>query len=624
MVHLVAGVSVLGLLVSACNKQSNTPETGTPTVAPPIAALPLVAGPAPTAAAAPAPMVTALPPPRTQIRYAPPPRRDRYRYIDRAYSMGQAFADTPPDYAVDYEGTRPWIWRAGDGAYRIIERLPRGERIYYYDAGQDYPFLVRDPDYSYAYDGDGLAGVYGPDGAEIDDAIAAQRAYEASRYLDRARALYRAAQYERRQSAYANEWAARRDQLRSDDVIWEQQQGRNADWRAWHDQHQSEEAQQWQQERNQRIAYASAIGLAVAAVAGRSAINNTPRPAADPAEVARRQAAYFASWNAAHGRGAAGSTATAQGNTGGTTTVSTPPARVNHPAPQTQQATVVQPPKPGPVVQPKPAPVVQARSVPVAPTQQSTPGARQAAAAQAAATQAAVNAKQREAAAAQAKATQAAQVQKSAAEAKQREAALAQAKAKQAEQAQKLASEAKQREAAAAQTRATQAAQAQKLAGEAKQREAAAAQAKAAQADQVRKQASEAKQREAAAAQARAAQAEKSAAEAKQRQAAAEARAAQAAQAQKLAGEARQREAAAAQAKASQAAQAEKLAAQARQREAAAAQAKAAETAHAQQAADEAKHQKAAAAAASPAKPAANASKRKGEPPKDQPTPQQQ
>ena len=30
--------------------------------------------------------------------------------------LGDAFGDSPPDYAVDYQGERPWVWRSGSGA----------------------------------------------------------------------------------------------------------------------------------------------------------------------------------------------------------------------------------------------------------------------------------------------------------------------------------------------------------------------------------------------------------------------------------------------------------------------------------------------------------------------------
>lgn len=556
MAILIGGVSLLGIAVASCNKQANPTANGGAAEAPPIAALPLAA--AAVAPAPPAPPASALPPPTRRISYAPPPRNQRYRYIDRAYSMGGAFADTPPDYTVDYQGTRPWIWRAGNGAYRIIERLPRGERIYYYDPGQDQPFLVRDPDYSYAYDRGELVGVYGPDGSELDDSMASQRAYEASLYYDRSRELYRAAQYQRRQSAYASEWAARRDQLRAEHQMWEEQQARNADWRAWHDSHQPEESGLWSQERDQRLAYARAIGIPEA--------SSGPLP--NPEELARRQAAFFAS------RAALRQSAPAS---------SAGPSAVNPPSP--------------PQAPPKPAPaVVKAPAAPPS-TQQSQVAASQAklaqakAAQEAAAQQAAAQAQRKEAAAAQAKAAQAAQSAKSAADARQKEAAAAQAKAAQAAEAQKAAAQSKQREGVA-----------RKAAAEAQQKEAAAAQAKAAQAQ---KAAAEAKQKEAAAA-----QAQKAAAEAKQKEAAAAQ--AKAAEAQRAAALAKQKEEAAAHAKAAQEAQAQKAAAEARQHEAAAAQARS-EAAHAPKIGPEAHGSKPASATSKPNGPKAKADAKKDE-----------
>src|SRR5579864_409405 len=138
-VRLIASASFLALMIGACNKQPGATEA--PMVAPPMAALPLAGGAPPPQSLAPVGAALAAPP--SPVRYAPLPASEGYGYIDQAYSMGEAFADTPPDYAVDYQGTRPWVWRAGDGAYRIVERLPEGERFFYYRPGQDYPFLVR-------------------------------------------------------------------------------------------------------------------------------------------------------------------------------------------------------------------------------------------------------------------------------------------------------------------------------------------------------------------------------------------------------------------------------------------------------------------------------------------------
>lgn len=400
---LALGASSIGLVAAACNRQPNATEAAM--VAPPAAALPLAAGAPPSEA--PAPVGAAAAPAAAPIRYAPAPPQEGYGCLDQAASMSQAFADTPPDYAVDYQGTRPWIWRSGSGAYRIVERLPRGERFFYYRPGQAYPFLVRDPDYSYAYDGGRLVAVYGPGGTALNDALAEQRAAEASRYLYRARELYQAAQSDRREAAYAAAWAERQDEIRRENLMWQQQQAQNAQWNAWHRAHQAEEQRQWRQERDQRLAYAAAIGLAAAS---RGA-------APSPAQVARRQEAYLTRWNEAHAPGPA---------TPRTAASPTQVAAVRTGAPQNQPTQVRQ---------------------------------REVAAARASSIQAiraerlATQAHQRAAAAAQARAVQAAQAQKLTAQARQHQAAAAQAR---------------QREAVAARAAAVQTARSKQLAAQAK------------------------------------------------------------------------------------------------------------------------------------------------------------
>ena len=160
--YIAAAMCVSCLTLNACSKHSSSAAVTGAAVAPPIAALPLAASS--SALAGSAPPEDALPPPHRLVPYALPPVAERYHHLDRAYAMGDAFAGTPPDYTVDYGQSRPWIWRAQNGAYRIVERLPSGERVYYYDAGERRPFLVRDPDYSYAYRDGELVGIY--DGAE--------------------------------------------------------------------------------------------------------------------------------------------------------------------------------------------------------------------------------------------------------------------------------------------------------------------------------------------------------------------------------------------------------------------------------------------------------------------------
>jgi hypothetical protein len=268
--RLSFAVSLAALAVSACNQpassnQQNSADNGQPASAPPIAALPLAT--ATPVAALPAPPASALPPPVRPLRYTGGARPDRYRYTERAYAMSSAFGDTPPDYTVDYQGTRPWIWRSNNGGYRVVEQVPGGQRDYYYQPGDTQPFYVSDPDGDYAYDRGELVGVYGADGVPVDDVYAARRADAAARYLYRAQQLYRAAQYQRRQAAYAADWQARRNAVIDQRQSWDAARARDVDWQSWHDAHAPDERNAWQAEQNRRVAYAAAIGIGVGAAA---------------------------------------------------------------------------------------------------------------------------------------------------------------------------------------------------------------------------------------------------------------------------------------------------------------------------------------------------------------------
>ena len=306
--RLALGAVTSALLVSACNRGTPSADpsssnlaaatNGEPVSAPPIAALPLATATPIAASAAPETLPLAR-----AIHIASGPRAGRYRYVERAAEYNRGFADTPPDYTVDYQGTRPWVWRADNGSYRVVENLPRGAREYYYQSGSDQPFYVSDPQGGYAFDNGDLVAVYGPDGAALEDGYAAQRALQAAAYYDRARALYRAANYDQRQAAYAADWQARRARDAARHAAYEEARARDAEWQAWHDRHTGDEDRLWSEERRRRVAYAVAIGagLGIAAVvatrghdgssdgayrsndAGRSAA--APRRAFDPRQA---------------------------------------------------------------------------------------------------------------------------------------------------------------------------------------------------------------------------------------------------------------------------------------------------------------------------------------------------
>lgn len=261
--RLALAACLLAPGLGGCDKAASAANPADqPAVVPPIAALPLTPAVA-TQPMAYAPVASALPQAMRRIRVGLRHDPARYGYIDRANAMSRAFGDTPPDYTVDYQGTRPWIWRSDDGGYRVVEQLPAGQRSYFYARGEDSPFYITDSDGGYAFDNGTLVGIYAIDGSPLDDSYAQQRSGYAGRYYARARAIHQAAQYSRRQGAYANDWQANRDRLALQQQQWTEARARDAAWQSWHDQHRQDEAQSWQDEQNRRTAYSVAIGAGI-------------------------------------------------------------------------------------------------------------------------------------------------------------------------------------------------------------------------------------------------------------------------------------------------------------------------------------------------------------------------
>src|SRR6185437_7557493 len=121
--RLLLTAAAASLALAACDQKTAGPVTGAP-----IASLPLAQTAPPPESVA--PYADALPP-APPLPRAARPRRPVYAYVDDAYRLSDAFGDSPPDYTVDYDGVRPWVWRAGDGEYRVVEDTPEGEREYF-------------------------------------------------------------------------------------------------------------------------------------------------------------------------------------------------------------------------------------------------------------------------------------------------------------------------------------------------------------------------------------------------------------------------------------------------------------------------------------------------------------
>jgi hypothetical protein len=247
---LLAAAGLIALTAAACSRSAQ--QDAVSEIATPKAALPLTTAEAPPSA--PAPTVRDLPP-------APPARvarlRDedqRYAYADLGYNMGDAFADAPPDYGFDYDGVEPWVWQSDAGAYQVVEPLPDGDRYYYYQPGDDYPFLVRDPDYAYGFDDGQLVVVYDHYGHALGPDEADRRAGMAGRILLRASALYAAAHHDPHVAVAQDRWTGRRGRLESARQSWHSAQTQDPAWRAYTDAHEQDQRDRWAEERMRRQA----------------------------------------------------------------------------------------------------------------------------------------------------------------------------------------------------------------------------------------------------------------------------------------------------------------------------------------------------------------------------------
>ncbi len=203
---------------------------------------------------APAPPVSALPAYRLPVRRVASPR-DRYVFAERAGQAAYGFGDAPPDYAFDYDGSRPWAWQGDNGYETVVEPLPDGgDRYYYYEPGADQPYYVRDPNYGYGYQDGALVVAYDRYGQALDPNY--QLADDAGRYFWRARALRDASRRSQHYGVNRTYWQQRRLRISEDRDQWLAARDQNPDWRSYHDQYAPQEQPTWSQERYRREAEA--------------------------------------------------------------------------------------------------------------------------------------------------------------------------------------------------------------------------------------------------------------------------------------------------------------------------------------------------------------------------------
>ena len=269
--------------------------------APPLDALPLTT--ATNGPNTPAPLGAALPPaPRVRVARLEQPG-DQYAYLDRAYAESRAFANAPPDYAYDYNGERPWVWRANDGAVRVAERLPDGRlRYYYYEPGASDPYLVQDPEGAYAYSSGQLVAMYGPDGSVLPYDDYEARSDQAGRYLAWAAGLYAASIHQQRYGVEQARWQAEQANVAAQRQRWAAEQSQYGAWQAYHDAHDQEEQAHWAGERYRREAETSRFA---AATNDQGAAFQAAQAAQQARQIAQRYNPGF--------DGGAGRTAPAQG-----------------------------------------------------------------------------------------------------------------------------------------------------------------------------------------------------------------------------------------------------------------------------------------------------------------------
>ncbi len=235
--------------LGACNGGGTPAPTGSADALAPPVALPLSTTVPATLASA--PPVTALPAGQPVRVSHLSDRRAGYRYLDRGLYQEDAVEDAPPDYSFDDGGVRPWTWATGDGARVISEPVAGGYRTYYYDAGSDTPYLVRDPQYAYAYDNGALVTVFTLAGVQIDLNAGGDAVQYGGRYLARGHRLWSRANSGPHLAVNAYAWSDRRADLSAQRMAWQRHIADNPDWSAWNSAHQSEEQAPWNDVRAQ-------------------------------------------------------------------------------------------------------------------------------------------------------------------------------------------------------------------------------------------------------------------------------------------------------------------------------------------------------------------------------------
>lgn len=124
---------------------------------------------------------------------SPADRSMDYALIDTADGFAGAIGSAPPDFGFRFAGHDGWLWRGLDGEVLILEQVTGGDVQYFFAAGEDAPYLIREANRSFAYRGDRLATVHDDSGQIIGYGDNPADRRDAATLFERGREIFAAA-----------------------------------------------------------------------------------------------------------------------------------------------------------------------------------------------------------------------------------------------------------------------------------------------------------------------------------------------------------------------------------------------------------------------------------------------
>lgn len=179
---------------------------------------------------------------------------DDYEWIDRADAISETIGEAPPDTSFAFEDATPWAWTLEDGTVLVVEEQGDGPHGYYFEAGSDEPFLVRDPEMSFGFVEGGLAVIYGADGGVMTRTEGRLWFETAMRGFERGKLLKRAmARRDRWRNVGVSAWVDFSYLLYDWQDQWYQGRQRHSGWRRHHQGPRgAEHRRRWEHERRRR------------------------------------------------------------------------------------------------------------------------------------------------------------------------------------------------------------------------------------------------------------------------------------------------------------------------------------------------------------------------------------